>query len=51
MEPKLDEKDAEILTLIQNNCRLTAKEVERKIDSPITTVFAKNKAHGRTKQF
>ena len=43
MEPKLDEKDLAILSLIQSNCRLTAREVARKIDSPITTVFAKIK--------
>jgi len=43
MEPKLDEKDLAILALIQSNCRLTAREIARKIDSPITTVFAKIK--------
>jgi len=43
MEPKLDEKDLAILALIQGNCRLTAREIARKIDSPITTVFAKIK--------
>jgi Lrp/AsnC family leucine-responsive transcriptional regulator len=41
MEPKLDEKDLAILTLLQKNCRMTAREIARKIDSPITTVFAK----------
>jgi DNA-binding Lrp family transcriptional regulator len=40
---KLDEKDRAILALIQKNCKLTAKEIARKIDSPITTVFAKMK--------
>jgi DNA-binding Lrp family transcriptional regulator len=43
MELKLDEKDLAILSLIQSNCRLTAREVARKVDSPITTVFAKIK--------
>lgn len=43
MEPKLDEKDLVILTLLQKNCRMTAREISRKINSPITTVFAKIK--------
>jgi DNA-binding Lrp family transcriptional regulator len=43
MEQKLDEKDLAILSLIQSNCKLTAREIARKIDSPITTVFAKIK--------
>jgi len=41
MEPKLDEKDLAILALLQKNCRMTAREIARKINSPITTVFAK----------
>jgi DNA-binding Lrp family transcriptional regulator len=41
MKPELDEKDLAILTLLQKNCRMTAREIARKIDSPITTVFAK----------
>lgn len=41
MEAKLDDKDITILTLIQRDCKLTAREIARKIDSPITTVFAK----------
>jgi DNA-binding Lrp family transcriptional regulator len=32
-----------ILSIIQSNCKLTAREIARKIDSPITTVFAKIK--------
>jgi len=40
---KLDEKDLAILSIIQSNCKLTAREIARKIDSPITTVFAKIK--------
>jgi Lrp/AsnC family leucine-responsive transcriptional regulator len=43
MESKLDEKDTAILTLVQRNCKLTAREIATKINSPITTVFAKAK--------
>jgi len=43
MTAKLDNKDLAILGLIQGDCRLTAREIARKIDSPITTVFAKTK--------
>jgi len=43
MEPKLDEKDLAILAFIQGNCKLTARQIARKIGSPITTVFAKIK--------
>ena len=43
MEPKLDKKDLAILALIQKNCKLTARDIARRIDSPITTVFAKTK--------
>jgi DNA-binding Lrp family transcriptional regulator len=40
---KLDDKDVAILNLIQNDSKLTAKKISKKIDSPITTVFAKTK--------
>jgi Lrp/AsnC family leucine-responsive transcriptional regulator len=43
MDLKLDEKDVAILALIQENSKLTAKQVAKKIDAPITTVFAKIK--------
>jgi Lrp/AsnC family leucine-responsive transcriptional regulator len=43
MSVKLDEKDAAILQLIQENSKLTAKQIAKKINSPITTVFAKTK--------
>jgi len=43
MESRLDAKDIAILTLVQRNCKLTAREIAKKIDSPITTVFAKIK--------
>jgi Lrp/AsnC family leucine-responsive transcriptional regulator len=43
MEFKLDKKDAAILTIIQRDSKLTAREVAKRVDSPITTVFAKIK--------
>jgi DNA-binding Lrp family transcriptional regulator len=43
MTVKLDEKDRAILGLIQENNKLTAKQISKKIDAPITTVFAKTK--------
>jgi Lrp/AsnC family transcriptional regulator, leucine-responsive regulatory protein len=51
---KLDEKDLAILTLIQENCKLTANQIAKKINTPITTVFAKIKRmeeHGVIKQY
>jgi DNA-binding Lrp family transcriptional regulator len=41
MSIRLDEKDAAILTLIQENSKLTAKQIAKKVNAPITTVFAK----------
>jgi len=41
MSIKLDEKDTAILALLQENSNLTAKQVAKKINAPITTVFAK----------
>ncbi len=43
MDLKLDEKDLAILALIQENSTLTAKQIAKKINAPITTVFAKTK--------
>ncbi len=43
MTVKLDEKDTAILALIQENSKLTAKQIAKKINAPITTVFAKIK--------
>jgi len=43
MKFKLDDKDLEILNLLQKNCKMTAKEIAQTIDSPVTTVFAKIK--------
>ena len=41
MIANLDSKDIQILRIIQENCRLTSREIADKIDSPVTTVFAK----------
>ena len=41
MSLKLDEKDLAILTIIQENSKLTANQIAKKINIPITTVFAK----------
>ncbi len=43
MSAKLDEKDLAILTLIQENSKLTANQIAKKIGAPITTIFAKTK--------
>ncbi len=43
MALKLDEKDSAILTLIQKDSKLTAKQISKRVGSPITTVFAKIK--------
>jgi Lrp/AsnC family leucine-responsive transcriptional regulator len=43
MKTKLDQKDLAILALIQKDCKLTARQIAKKINSPITTVFAKVK--------
>jgi Lrp/AsnC family leucine-responsive transcriptional regulator len=43
MNVKLDEKDIAILALIQENSKLTARQVAQRINAPITTVFAKTK--------
>lgn len=43
MIEKLDDKDLAILSLIQQNNKLTAKQISKKINAPITTVFAKTK--------
>jgi DNA-binding Lrp family transcriptional regulator len=43
MEAKIDEKDLNILNLLQKNCKMTAKDIAQIIDSPVTTVFAKIK--------
>jgi DNA-binding Lrp family transcriptional regulator len=43
MSTKLDEKDSAILTLLQRDSKLTAKQISKKVNAPITTVFAKTK--------
>ena len=43
MSVKLDEKDLAILKLIQENSKLTAKQIAKKTGTPLTTVFAKTK--------
>ena len=43
MSAKIDEKDQAILQLIQENSKLTANQIAKKINSPITTVFAKTR--------
>jgi len=43
MSLKLDDEDVAILTLIQEDSQLTAKQIAKKINAPITTVFAKIK--------
>jgi Lrp/AsnC family leucine-responsive transcriptional regulator len=51
---KLDEKDHAILLLIQENSKLTANQIAKKINVPLTTVIAKIKRledHGIIKQY
>jgi len=43
MRATLDTKDIEILRIIQEDCRITAREISDRTDMPITTVFAKVK--------
>ena len=43
MTASLDSKDLQILRIIQENCRLTSREIADEINSPVTTVFAKIK--------
>jgi Lrp/AsnC family transcriptional regulator, leucine-responsive regulatory protein len=43
MSVKLDLKDLAILQIIQENSKLTANQIGKKINVPITTVFAKIK--------
>jgi Lrp/AsnC family leucine-responsive transcriptional regulator len=43
MTAKLDDKDLAILALIQEDSQLTAKKIAKKINAPLTTVFAKTK--------
>jgi len=43
MVGRLDSKDVEVLRIIQENCRLTAREISARTDLAVTTVFAKIK--------
>jgi Lrp/AsnC family transcriptional regulator, leucine-responsive regulatory protein len=43
MSINLDEKDLAILAIIQEDSQLTAKQIAKKINAPLTTVFAKVK--------
>jgi DNA-binding Lrp family transcriptional regulator len=43
MTLKLDEKDIAILAMIQQDSKLTARQIAKKVNAPITTVFAKTK--------
>jgi DNA-binding Lrp family transcriptional regulator len=43
MSVRLDEKDRAILALLQENSKLTARQIAKKVNAPITTVFAKTK--------
>ena len=42
-EIKLDEKDIQILKLLQENCKGSMRKIARAVNSPITTVHAKIK--------
>jgi len=41
MRALIDPRDVELLRIVQENCRLTAREISDRTDMPITTVFAK----------
>jgi Lrp/AsnC family leucine-responsive transcriptional regulator len=43
MPIKLDEKDVAILAVIQEDSQLTARQISKRINAPLTTVFAKIK--------
>lgn len=43
MHLRLDSKDLRILGMIQEDCRLAAREISAKVGLPITTVFARIK--------
>jgi Lrp/AsnC family leucine-responsive transcriptional regulator len=39
--PRLDNKDLQILRLLQEDCKLSTRELASKVGSPVTTVYAK----------
>jgi len=42
MEP-IDRRDVKILKLLQDDCKITAREIAKRIGSPITTIYSKIK--------
>jgi DNA-binding Lrp family transcriptional regulator len=38
---KLDEVDSKIIYILQENCKLSAREIASKLDIPITTIYSK----------
>ncbi len=42
-DSKLDEKDLEILRLLQVNSKMSSKDISKKVGSPIPTIYAKIK--------
>lgn len=43
MTPSVDSEDIQILRIMQENCRTTAREISERINLPVTTVFARMK--------
>ncbi len=43
MSLRLDEKDLAIIALLQEDGKLTAKQIAKKVSAPLTTVFAKTR--------
>ena len=43
MTPSIDLQDTQILKIMQQNCRTTAREISERINLPVTTVFARMK--------
>ncbi len=39
----IDEKDAEILRLLQKDCKISARKIAEELESPITTVYSRIK--------
>lgn len=48
MSERLDRTDTEILRILQKEANLTAKDIARRVNAPITTVFAKIKRMEKT---
>ncbi|HDD46437.1 MAG TPA: winged helix-turn-helix transcriptional regulator, partial [Candidatus Aenigmarchaeota archaeon] len=43
LEIKIDEKDKEILRILQSNCRMSTKAIANKLNMPVTTLYSKIK--------